>query len=188
MRVLLLRTSMWRVGFVALFTLLATGCAQIEWLVSADDVLFELTARMAVRWRDESVSGNVAWRHRQKNSEMVFTSALGSTIARLIEDPSGVQLTAADGTVHQARDAATLTQSILGFPVPLSALSDWVRARPSPSSEAVVERDAYGRPTALTQAGWRIEYSAYDNQGRPLRLRVSRPEIELRLAISEWKR
>jgi outer membrane biogenesis lipoprotein LolB len=39
----------------------------------------------------------------------------------------------------------------------------------------------------LEARGWKVEYQERDAQGRPVRLRVTHPEVDLRLVVSEWK-
>ena len=82
-------------------------------------------------------------------------------------------------------DAESLTAQVLGFRLPLAGLADWVRGAASASSPAKEEKDAEGRLTKLEQAGWQIEYQDYAG-GRPSRMRLTYPGIELRLAISKW--
>ena len=49
-------------------------------------------------------------------------------------------------------------------------------------------RGVDGQPAPELEArGWKVEYLERDPQGRPTRLRVTYPGVELRLAISEWK-
>jgi outer membrane biogenesis lipoprotein LolB len=64
-------------------------------------------------------------------------------------------------------------------------LSEWVRARPAQGPSRTVPGDG-GRLAELEQSGWRVEYLEYAG-GRPSRLRLTFPGLELRLAISEWK-
>jgi len=75
---------------------------------------------------------------------------------------------------------------VLGFRLPLAGLADWVRGRPSNEPEAKVERDAEGRLRSLEERGWKVDYQEYAGK-LPSRMRLTYPDIELRLAISEWK-
>jgi outer membrane biogenesis lipoprotein LolB len=46
--------------------------------------------------------------------------------------------------------------------------------------------DADGRLRVLEERGWKIEYQEYEGK-LPSRLRLTYPDIELRVAISQWK-
>jgi outer membrane lipoprotein LolB len=171
------------VAFAALF---AAGCAQLE-RTSAEKPEYELTARLAARYRNEAFSGNVAWRHARNSDEMLITSPLGAGVARIVRDGDAVILTTAEPREYRAADAESLTEQALGFRLPLTGLADWVRGRPSaqlPVSGR--ENNPQGRLQSLEQGGWKIEYLEYAGE-LPSRLRLLYPGIELRLAISEWK-
>lgn len=170
-------------------SLLLAGCAAPGFLLPATDAEFELSGRIAVRYRDDAGSGNVAWRHGARSDEMLLTSPLGQGIARIVRTGDEVALTTQDGREFRAADAESLTEQVLGFRLPLVGLADWVRGRaaPAPAPAPLLRRnDAEGRLAELEQAGWRIEYQEYDG-ARPQRLRLTFPGLELRLAVSEWK-
>jgi outer membrane lipoprotein LolB len=169
--------------FVAAF---AAGCAQLE-RVSTEKPEYELSARLAARYRDEAFSGNLAWRHGRSSDELLITSPLGAGVARIVRDGDSVVLTTSEPRDYRAADAETLTEQVLGFRLPLAGLADWVRGRPSGQLPvARKENNAEGKLQTLEQGGWKIEYLEY-RADLPSRLRLSYPGIELRLAISEWK-
>ena len=172
--------------FVLCAVLLVLGaCAQLETRVP-QDVQFDLSGRLAARYRDEAFSGNIAWRHAASADEMLITSALGAGIARIVRDGNNVTLTTAEPREYRAADAEALTQEVLGFRVPLAGLADWVQGKPSTASPASADHAPDGRLRSLQQQGWNVEYLEYQGS-RPSRLRLTYPGIELRLAISEWK-
>jgi len=155
----------------ALLALALTACASIE-RSSIEKPDFDLNGRIAVRYRDESFSANLAWRHARAGDEMLITSALGQGIARIVREGGEVILTTAEPREYRADDTESLTEMVLGFRVPLEGLAQWVRGLPAPELEA---------------RGWKVEYQERDPEGRPKRLRLTYPGVELRLAISEWK-
>lgn len=166
---------------------LLAGCAAPGFLLPADDVEFELAGRVAAKYRDDAGSGNVAWRHAARVDELLLTTPLGQGIARIVRNGDDVVLTTQDGREFRAADAEALTEQVLGFRVPLLGLADWVRGRPAPApAPARQVRDREGRLAELEQSGWRIEYLAYEG-GRPSRIKLNFPGLELRLAVSEWK-
>ena len=166
--------------------LAAAGCAELTARAPGERVEFEFTARFAARYRDEAASGQLAWRHDTARDEVLISSPLGQGLARVTRQASGVTLVMADDRRYAAQDAESLTEEVLGFRLPLKGLADWVRARPAGDSPARTELGPDGRLAALEQDGWRVEYLAY-GAGRPARLRLLYPGLELRIAISEWK-
>ena len=150
---------------------LLSACAGIE-RSSIEQAEFDLAGRIAARYRDESFSGNLAWRHARSADEMLISTALGQGVARIVRDGEAVTLTTAEPREYKATDAESLTEQVLGFRVPLAGLAHWVQGLPAPELES---------------RGWKVEYQERDAEGRPKRLRVTYPGVELRLAISEWK-
>jgi outer membrane lipoprotein LolB len=172
---------------LCLLAVLAAACAQLESPVPEDQV-FELAGRLAARQGDEAFSGNVSWRHAGSTDELLVTTPLGQGVARIVRKGDSVVLTTSEPREYRAADVASLTEKALGFRLPLEGLADWVRGRPSPHAPASVQEGPDGRPAAIEQSGWRIEYQAYDeDSARPRRLRLTYPGIDLRLAVTEWK-
>ena len=175
---------------VAAFVFLLAGCATAPgFSLPGQGTEFEIAGRIAVRYRDDAGSGNIAWRHGSGSDEMLLTTPFGQGIARLARAGDEITLTTQDGREIRAADAESLTEQVLGFRLPLIGLADWVRGRaaPAPAPVPTLERrDAAGLLAELDQSGWKIRYLEYAD-ARPARLTLSYPGLELRLAISEWK-
>ncbi|MDH4191681.1 MAG: lipoprotein insertase outer membrane protein LolB, partial [Betaproteobacteria bacterium] len=154
-------------------------------------VEFELSARIALRFREEASSGNLAWRHRHEGDDLLISTSLGQGIAHLRRDGDHYFLTTSDAREYRAANAESLTEEVLGYPLPVVGLADWVRARPQrdgPPPKA--HYDSLGRLTELRQGGWHIEYLAYQDESPvslPSRLKLTYPGLEMRLAIGTWK-
>ena len=169
--------------------LLLPACAAPGFTLPDQGKEFEIAGRIAVRYRDDAGSGNIAWRHGARSDELLLTTPFGQGIARLARADGEITLTTQDGREFTAADAESLTEKVLGFRVPLVGLADWIqgRAASKPAPEPTRERrDASGRLAELEQFGWKIVYLEYVG-GRPARLTLSYPGLELRLAISDWK-
>jgi outer membrane lipoprotein LolB len=166
--------------------LAAAACAELTARAPEERVEFELTARFAARYRDEAASGQLAWRHDAARDEVLISSPFGQGLARVTRRDALVTLVTADDRRYTAADAETLTEKVLGFRLPLTGLADWVRARPTENAPAQPTYDGDGRLAALEQDGWTIEYQEYA-AGRPSRLRLRYPGLELRLAITAWR-
>lgn len=177
-------------AFALAALLLLGSCATLDFERAGDARGFELSGRIAVRYGVEAAGGQLRWRHDREGDEMLISSPLGQGLARILRQGEAVTLTTADGREYRAADAEMLTERVLGFRVPLTGLSDWVRGRPAAGAAEVTHalRDAQGRLLVLEQAGWRIEYLAYEEEGNlPTRLRLTYPALELRLVIAEWR-
>ena len=83
--------------YAAAATLLLAACAAPGFLLSSKDAEFELSGRIAMKYRDEAASGNIAWRHSARDDELLLTSPIGQGIARIVRTGEEVVLTTAEG-------------------------------------------------------------------------------------------
>jgi len=155
-----------------LLVVLLSACAPLQVKPPTEPVEFDLSGRIAARYRDDAFSGIVSWRHAGEGDDMLISTPMGQGVARIVRQGDAIVLTTSEGKEYSDRDGEALTERALGFRLPLAGLADWVRGRPAPS---------------LEERGWQVEYLERDEQGRPTRLRVTYPGVELRLAISEWR-
>ena len=83
-------------------------------------------------------------------------------------------------------DADALSAKVLGTPLPVAKLRDWLQGRPGAGDVQDLNRDEQGRPLSFGQEGWQLRLSRYDDLGPGL-LRLERRDgprhISVRLAI-----
>jgi outer membrane lipoprotein LolB len=168
-----------------LLALVLCACAPVQ-LKPPGTVEFDLAGRIAARHGNDAFTGNLAWRHATSGDEMLISTPLGQGVARIVREGEAVQLTTAEGKQYSAPDAESLTERTLGFRLPLEGMADWVQGRTSADTPARVDQGPDGRPRALEQRGWKVEYQQYEG-ARPSLMRLTYPGVELRLAISQWK-
>jgi outer membrane lipoprotein LolB len=148
---------------------------------------FSLEGRFSLRYEDKNYSGRLSWRHRGSDDELLLSSPFGQGLAEIVSAPQGARLTLSDGKSYAAADAEMLTRQVLGYPLPLTRLTDWVRGR---AAGGEVERDAFGRVLHLRHEAWKIDYDYADDdrQAPPSRIFAeSAGGIELRLRIDQWR-
>jgi outer membrane lipoprotein LolB len=155
-----------------LILLVLAGCAHVEVNPPAGPLEFDLSGRIAARYRDEAFTGLLSWQHAGQGDDMLISTPMGQGLARIVRDGDAMRVTTSEGQNYSDSDGEALTERVLGFRLPVAGLADWVRGRPAP---------------ALEDRGWKVEYQERDEQGRPTRLRVTYSGLELRLAISEWR-
>ena len=168
-----------------LLVVLLSACAPLQVKPPAGPVEFDLSGRIAARYRDDAFSGIVSWRHAGEGDDMLISTPMGQGVARIVRQGDAIVLTTSEGKEYSDRDGEALTERALGFRLPLAGLADWVRGQAAESPRPIQTFDE-GRLKMLEQGGWRIEYQSYQGE-RPARMRLIYPGIELRLAITEWK-
>jgi outer membrane lipoprotein LolB len=154
------------------------------------DQPFAIDGRMSARRGNDGVAVSFAWTHSPPRDELVVTTPLGGALAELSGDASlhRVEVRAADGRADAAADWATLTERIVGFPLPVEALAFWAQGGPRPEAAHSAETDTGGRASVLRQDGCEIVYGyADDADRRPSRLRLTCHDVEVRIVIDRWR-
>lgn len=176
--------------------LLLTGCAStppvsqpVARPAQAEVAPFVLNGRITVRHDADRTSASVNWTHRPEQDEILLLSPLGQTMARIVRDAQGVELSTPDKH-YAAEDTGELTQQVLGWRLPLDGLRYWVLALPVPGGKVGIEHDAVGRVSVMHQDGWDIHYVRYAAEtpdSLPLRLILRREKMEIQFLIDEWE-
>ncbi|GGY08500.1 lipoprotein insertase outer membrane protein LolB [Paludibacterium paludis] len=177
------------IALLAAAALGLTGCAsETVWRPvvenrDATDAPFDVTGRLSVNFDGKGQMAGFDWRHQPGRDELDVKTPLGSTVARLVRDVSGVELTS-DGKTYRAPDVDTLTEERLGFPLPMANLAWWVRGRAAPGAAAETLPDG-----TLVQDGWRIRFTRDADQPSPYpkRIDLSRERLTLRLVMQQWR-
>ena len=150
---------------------------------------FALNGRISINHQGERHSAGLRWTHKAQFDEILLLAPLGQTAARVYCDAQ--QATLDDGDKHyQADDVETLMQQVLHWHLPLSGLHHWVLGLPVAESSAQIERDGNGQITLLRQDGWEVRYLRYADTkpgGLPMRLQLSREDLQMQLLIDEWE-
>jgi len=142
----------------------------------------------------ENVSGRFGLEIRGLQQILELSSPLGTTVARIEIEPGGARATGAQMQEVRGASADALTEKLLGWPLPVSGLADWIEGRPAPSRVARLEREG-GRIVLLEQDGWTIHVPEYFEvigaTDRPRRLVLERPaaasspSVVLRLIVDD---
>ncbi len=151
------------------------------------DAAFDVSGRLSARRGTEGAAAHFVWEHVPGRDAIELATPMGTTLARLERDADGASIERPDRPVERARDAATLAERSLGFPLPVESLGWWIRAAPHPGSPHAIERDASGRVLVLRQDGWSVVFAYDDGATRPLRLFATYPDLEVRIVIDAWR-
>lgn len=190
-------------ALLALLLLLA-GCASTPPVPTParpahiQQAAFALNGRIAVRYDGKHSSGGVHWQHDAKSDEILLLAPLGQTVARIgrmtkfdgRQTPLQVYTLDTGDRHYAAPDAASLTEKVLGWRLPLSGLQYWVLGLPMPGQPFDGQRTQSGEWGVLHQDGWTIRYTRYAAQSAdslPLRMELQREGLKIRLLVDEWQ-
>ena len=135
------------------------------------DAPFTIDGRLSARRGNEAISVSFAWMHAAPRDEFIVTTPFGAAVAELSGDASTqrVQVRTADGRHEVASDWATLTERVVGVPLPVAALAYWARGAPRADAPHAVEIDGAGRVDVLRQDSCEIVYTYADSAADCLR-------------------
>jgi outer membrane lipoprotein LolB len=151
---------------------------------------FGIEGRMAVQYDGRGYSCQIHWHNIDGSQQISLISPLGNTLADISVNADGVILVTSDGKQYAAKDAEQLTQQILGWPLPVSLLHDWVFGRPAEGMVSKQKWDSSGRLLSFAQNEWSVEYQEYrdvETYSLPGKLSFRHAKIYLRLIIDDWQ-
>jgi outer membrane lipoprotein LolB len=150
---------------------------------------FTLKGRIGVQAEGKGFSGGLDWQHNNVNDDISLYSPLGGQIASIKKTVDKVTLEDAKGNSVSAPNAETLTQTTLGWRLPLTGLADWSLGRPTSSDMQAISWDEQGHVTSLQQDGWDIEYQNYSDQNGhflPNKILLKSEKVNLKLLVEKW--
>lgn len=150
---------------------------------------FALKGRLGVVTQKQGFSGGIDWQHAADTDNVDVYSPVGGKVANISKIATGVTLTKQDGRSLTAQDAESLTETTLGFKLPLSGLSDWALGKPTTNNINNSTWDENGRLLTLKQDGWDISYENYaDNEGifLPNKIVLKSEKVNLKLLVEKW--
>jgi outer membrane lipoprotein LolB len=172
-----------RLRALAAVTLAAwlTGCATLPApSPSASDTdrvhAGRFAATTTLDGKRENTTGRFQLRVDRERLLLDLATPIGTTLARIESGPAGVVLRTPgdDGREVRSRDAEALALEVLGWPLPVAGIGDWIEGRPAPSRPSRLQPDADGT-TGFAQDGWTIAIAERFDSGAPRRLVMTRP-------------
>jgi len=175
------------------------GCAMLAPIEHAERLYVgRFAASVSQGEQHDSVSGRFTMAVRSDNITVDLASPLGNTLARIQATDSGATLTAPqpDGSMAtwEGTGPEALTETVLGWRLPVSGLADWIAGRPA-AGRPFRLTPADGMAQRIDQDGWIVRIDErFAVTGEPRRLTLERaddgsgPAIRLKLIVDEATR
>jgi len=152
---------------------------------------FELKGRVAVAAGGEGFNANLHWTQDGARSSVTLQGPLGVGGAQVTSTGADLNLVTSRGEHMDSEAAHAALAARLGFDPPLASLRYWVLGVPDPATPATEAfDDKTQRLAGLTQAGWRVDYTAYGSAGAeslPTRLTLQRDAVRVRVLVDNWQ-
>lgn len=160
------------------------------WLRAHPDWSFQ--GRAAISKGRNGGSGRVDWRQTGRDYRIELSAPVTRQSWVLTgEGATGqARLEGVDGGPRSGDDAQALLLQATGWEIPVDGMPAWVRGLVDEGQSGVV-RDAEGRPMALLQAGWRVDFLEWypPTDGRPAlpkRIEAHSGDAKVRLLLDQW--
>lgn len=182
--------NLMRGGAAAALLALVAACAVPPKLAGHGGLSFSRNGRFAVNVSGgangpHAVQGGFSWLDEGAQLRLDLANPLGSTLARIMVTPAGATLQRADGTLESAQNADALAAQVLGSPIPVEGLRDWLRGR-TDGKASDLHTNLDGKPESFIENGWTVRLTRYDALG-PRLLTMQRNDagahISVRLAV-----
>lgn len=186
--------SRWRAALLAsLACLFLAACATPQKIAGSGSggPVFDRTGRFAVSvehndGKRDAVQGGFAWHDGGRELLLDLANPLGSTLARVQVLPGKATMTRSNGETETAGSPDGLVDQVLGSPIPVNGLRDWLRGQTGAAPVSDLQKGTDGNIVRFRQAGWQVALSRYDSEG-PRLLQLNRSEagrdISVRLVI-----
>ncbi|WP_296251265.1 lipoprotein insertase outer membrane protein LolB [Pseudomonas sp. UBA4194] len=151
---------------------------------------WEINGKIGIRAPKDSGSGTLYWLQRQDYYDIRLSGPLGRGAARLTGRPGQVSLEVANQGRYEAATPEELLEQQLGWKLPVSHLSWWVRGLPAPDSKSQLTLDGDSRLAGLDQDGWKVEYLSYAEQNGywlPERIKLHGQDLDVTLVVKDWQ-
>ncbi len=152
---------------------------------------FELKGKLAIQQGTDRHSGNFVWRQQREKFAIEVWGPLGQGRVHLRGDDTTLALLDAEGAVVRQGPSEAVMRAELGWHLPIAVMTAWVIGETAPEFPVeAADYDAQDRLESFEQAGWRIEFARFRDQGDrwlPGRIDVTRTDTRIRLVIAHWE-
>lgn len=194
-----------KISLCACLLLLAAGCApkhprldlpptyleQAAWRAQVQKLRqiknWDIDGRIAssATW---GFSGSLNWQQRGNQFLIQASGPLGIGAVELAGNPAYVKVVSGE-QVYETFDPEHDLQRVIGWPVSIEHLRQWVLAVPIDARAYSLKLGSDGWPESIMQGGWRVEYKSFQElKGYvvPRKIVAKRDDMEVKLVISDW--
>jgi outer membrane lipoprotein LolB len=151
-----------------------------------------MSAQYEANYRDQSISVHFTWSQSPDQTVISLASPTGQTMATIQINAQGATLNQPGKPPRQAADINELTIDMLGWPLPVAGLRDWLQGFLDATHQPALTEASTLKP--FTADGWTLRFVNWvvENQiERPKRVDLARlttqaGQVSLRIVVDEW--
>lgn len=185
---------------LALAVLLLVACAPREirpagaWLedreaLFAENPVWTVSGRLSLS--DGQRGGQLAfdWRANGEEHEVNLRTVMGGRQWRLRFGPDHALLEGSEVGQLRGPNPDPLVEAAVGWPIPVSDLSWWIRGLVPPGSEGQIDYAADGSLASAESPPWTLSFQRFDSTQQallPSRLQADSPPYRVRMVLRDW--
>jgi outer membrane lipoprotein LolB len=157
---------------------------------------WDIRGRVAIYVDDKVHTAGLRWIRHADQIDIILEAPFGQGVMRLfseLQDTGAVySLKLPNREPSYGSSPEKLLEQLLGWSLPVSGLTDWIKAVPRVDEPYSVEFDPAGLPASIQQRGWKINYLDFEqtkNSGWPLpvKMYLKHERLSLKLVIDSWQ-
>lgn len=177
----------------ALLLTLLSGCASNSYQATTSSISeldnWKINAKLGIRTATDAQSIQMLWQQQGEKYQLRLNGPLGFGSAFIVGDSEQAEIKKGEQLI--TANPQQLTMQLTGIPLPISALSWWVKGLVSPNHTTAtsIQRTQTGQLESFQQAGWQISILSYSQTGAywtPKKIAGRQGELSFKLVISDW--
>ena len=178
----------------ALLLTLLSGCASNSYQATTSSISeldnWKINAKLGIRTATDAQSIQMLWQQQGEKYQLRLNGPLGFGSASIVGDSEQAEIQKGEQLI--TANPQQLTMQLTGIPLPISALSWWVKGLVSPnhSTATSIQRTQTGQLESFQQAGWQISILSYSQTGAywtPKKIAGRQGELSFKLIVSDWE-
>ncbi len=162
---------------------------------AAIDIAGRLSVRYQQQGSEQALHGSFEWQQTDQATRVTLRSPLGQIVAVIEVGPDGATLTKTGEVTHSAADVNTLTAQVLGWPLPVAHLQDWLQGFVKDDSSQLRAVQPDGEQRLRTADGWQLQYASWQTAqppAHPKRIDLDRDtqeagRVAIRIVLDSWQ-
>ena len=178
----------------ALLLTLLSGCASNSYRATTSSISeldnWKINAKLGIRTATDAQSIQMLWQQQGEKYQLRLNGPLGFGSASIVGDSEQAEIQKGEQLITATPQQ--LSMQLTGIPLPISALSWWVKGLVSPNHTTAtsIQRTQTGQLKSFQQAGWQISILSYSQTGAywtPKKIAGRQGELSFKLIISDWQ-
>jgi outer membrane lipoprotein LolB len=151
---------------------------------------WRVRGRLSVSDGEQGGQMSFDWRGQGTQHDLRLRSVVGGKQWRLLFNDDSAIIEGSDVGLIRADDPDILVSEIVGWPIPVSRLSFWLRGLPASDTDQVLFADD-GTMDKIAEGDWTLEYVRYEQPDEgplmPERVEALSPPYRVRMILRTWR-